>query len=567
MDENKQYLNPVRQHALLLIWSAVLLLPFLGAVHLFDWDEINFAESAREMLITGNYLTVQVDFEPFWEKPPFFFWLQALCMNLFGVNEFAARLPNAIAGILTLQALLFIGRKHLDQAMSLRWPLMYMASLTPFFYFKSGIIDPWFNLWIFGSIYQLYLSWESREKSLKHFALSGMFLGLAFLTKGPVAILLVGLSGLIWWAMHRFRYWFGFKHLLVLGLAMLLLPALWLAPEIHARGFWFLKTFIGYQIELFSQPVASHGQPWYYHAVVLLFGAFPASVLALPLLFRNQEGNLERWMRILFWVVLIVFSAVTTKIVHYSSLCFLPLSFLAARALERKPAGWNKVILLFIGFVLASLMIALPVLMTNDALRDSLKELIRDKQMQAALTIKGNWNLWMVIPGLILMTAWLTLSFVPRKKAIAVLFVLPIGYALSMRILVPAVEQHSQRPVIAFYQRVSEQKPYFVPYRFKTYAHLFYGRTAPLPSLDPLREYRRKWKVANGHQPDEVLTGEARKWLADAETQWLIKTELNRPVYFICLERKAHELQEYPELTEVFREGGYVGFGKVKGEQ
>ncbi len=62
--------------------SAILLfIPFLGSVHLFDWDEINFAESAREMIVSGNFSRVQIDFHPFWEKPPLFFWMQVLSMK------------------------------------------------------------------------------------------------------------------------------------------------------------------------------------------------------------------------------------------------------------------------------------------------------------------------------------------------------------------------------------------------------------------------------------------------------------------------------------------------------
>jgi 4-amino-4-deoxy-L-arabinose transferase-like glycosyltransferase len=82
--------------------SAFFFLPFLGKMHLFDWDEINFAESAREMIVSGNYSRVQIDFKPFWEKPPLFFWMQTLCMHIFGVTEFAARLPNAIMGFISL---------------------------------------------------------------------------------------------------------------------------------------------------------------------------------------------------------------------------------------------------------------------------------------------------------------------------------------------------------------------------------------------------------------------------------------------------------------------------------
>ena len=59
------------------IAAAVLLLfaPFLGGVHLFDWDEINFAEIAREIVLSGTYLSPQLNFQPFTEKPPLFMWL------------------------------------------------------------------------------------------------------------------------------------------------------------------------------------------------------------------------------------------------------------------------------------------------------------------------------------------------------------------------------------------------------------------------------------------------------------------------------------------------------------
>src|SRR5580698_1675321 len=90
------------RYMVIILLAALLFIPFLGHVHLFDWDEINFAESAREMIQTGNYFNVQINFVHFWEKPPLFFWLQVLSMKTFGVNEFAARFPNAVCGIVTL---------------------------------------------------------------------------------------------------------------------------------------------------------------------------------------------------------------------------------------------------------------------------------------------------------------------------------------------------------------------------------------------------------------------------------------------------------------------------------
>ncbi|MEI8103159.1 MAG: glycosyltransferase family 39 protein, partial [Chlorobium sp.] len=133
----------------IVFFASLLFIPGLGMVHLFDWDELNFAESAREVLVSGNYFTVQINFEPFWEKPPLFIWMQALSMKLFGINEFAARLPNALCGITTLLVLFNAGRRVKDSRFGLLWMLLYLSSVLPFFYFRTGIIDPWFNLFIF----------------------------------------------------------------------------------------------------------------------------------------------------------------------------------------------------------------------------------------------------------------------------------------------------------------------------------------------------------------------------------------------------------------------------------
>ncbi|HMD68053.1 MAG TPA: glycosyltransferase family 39 protein, partial [Chitinivibrionales bacterium] len=104
---------------LILTAGIFFFIPFLGAAHLFDWDEINFAEAAREMLVTHNFLQVQINFQPFWEKPPLFFWLQAASMTVFGVNEFAARFVNALCGIVTLLVVYRIGRSVFDRRFGL----------------------------------------------------------------------------------------------------------------------------------------------------------------------------------------------------------------------------------------------------------------------------------------------------------------------------------------------------------------------------------------------------------------------------------------------------------------
>jgi len=177
------------RYFLIILFSAILFLPFLGHVHLFDWDEINFAESAREMIFSGDYLRIQIDFQPFWEKPPFFIWMQAASMKLFGVNEYAARFPNAIMGILTLVTLFYAGKRIINERVAFWWVLLYAASWLPHFYFKSGIIDPTFNFFIFLAFFQMHLLRYGADK-FKHAAYAGLFLGTAILTKGPVAAVL-----------------------------------------------------------------------------------------------------------------------------------------------------------------------------------------------------------------------------------------------------------------------------------------------------------------------------------------------------------------------------------------
>src|SRR6201995_3578031 len=183
---------------LIALFAALLFIPFLGRVHLFDWDEINFAECSREMIKMDDYTRVYVNFKPFWEKPPMFFWMQGTAMKLFGITEFAARFPNALCGIVTLVVVFLCGSRIYDRKFGILWTLAYAGSLFPNMYFKSGIIDPWFNLFTFLSLYFFILYYWKRNgfdhpgvkrSQVFYVVASGLFMGLAVLTKGQVALM------------------------------------------------------------------------------------------------------------------------------------------------------------------------------------------------------------------------------------------------------------------------------------------------------------------------------------------------------------------------------------------
>lgn len=197
-------LNHIFKHLNRPVWipllAALFFIPGLGAVHLFDWDEVNFAEVSREMILMKDYLRIHINFLPFWEKPPLFFWLQSLSMQLFGIGEFAARLPNAVCGVLTLPILFHIGQHLFGRRMAWLWVGAYFGSVLPHLYFRSGIIDPWFNLFIFLGLYFMILfHWRKNDFDAVPFKHSrwwyliagGLFAGLGLLTKGPVAFLVI----------------------------------------------------------------------------------------------------------------------------------------------------------------------------------------------------------------------------------------------------------------------------------------------------------------------------------------------------------------------------------------
>src|ERR1700704_5047183 len=92
------------------VW-AVLTLPSLGATSLWDIDEGLNAEAAREMLESGNWIVPSFNFQPRSAKPALLYWLQTASYRQFGVNEFAARLPSALAALAVVLLTYELGRR------------------------------------------------------------------------------------------------------------------------------------------------------------------------------------------------------------------------------------------------------------------------------------------------------------------------------------------------------------------------------------------------------------------------------------------------------------------------
>ena len=166
-------------------------------------------------------------------------------MKIFGINEFAARFPNVICGILSLMILYYLGRKIYGHRFGLLWILSYGAAILPFFFFKSGIIDPWFNLFIFIGIawFIFYLDPERQKSRLRNLVLSAVFFGLAVLTKGPVALLIFLLCFLVFLVLKRFRISTSLVHVALFILVLALVGGSWFLYQAASGNCRFYKGF------------------------------------------------------------------------------------------------------------------------------------------------------------------------------------------------------------------------------------------------------------------------------------------------------------------------------------
>lgn len=529
-------------HWITALISLLLFIPFLGNVHLFDWDEINFAEAAREMVITGDWLRVHIDYAPFWEKPPLFIWLQAIAMSLFGINEFAARLPNALIGVFTLQVLLYLGRKIHSLEFGLWWVLAYAGSFLPHFYCKSGIIDPLFNLAIFLSVY--FLHQALKQEHVKHSVYAGIATGIAVLTKGPVGFLLPSLVGITMLLLQRNFTVFVMKSILSYVSLSILVASLWFGVEYFINGSWFIEEFILYQIRLLTTGDAGHSQPLYYHFVIVLIGCFPASVYAIfgfRSAWKQDKHNFSRWMIVLFFTVMILFSLVQTKIVHYSSLAYYPVAYLAAFVITNFLKNRNKTIIPFISVysllsvVWVGLFSAIWYIGTHIEFIISITK--RDFE-KANLSAPVVWNGYEIIVPIVLALGILSSFFLLRKHkyihSIALGFIAVIlAISIFLPLVAPKIEGYTQRSILEFYQKTSTENCYVQPIFYKTYSHLFYGN----------RRYNQSAASKN------MSPGEFEEWLKSGI--------IDKPVYFVAKVHDKHHLEAI-QGAELY--GSYYGF-------
>ncbi len=286
-----------------LLFAGLTRLLTLGAYPLFDTTESRYAEIAREMVATNNWITPQFDYgTPFWGKPPLSSWATAIFLKAFGVNEFAARFSSLLfaVGIVWLTYRLALRRQNRDFAIT----ACVILSTSVLFYVAGGSVmtDP---ALAFGTTLSMVSFWlaVTDETARGRFWGYLFFIGLAIglLAKGPVAIVLTMVPIAIWVAVknqwkptwQRLPWIIG--SLLAMGIAL----PWYLAAEKATPGFleyfiigehWKRFTVSGWKGDLYGKGHSTpHGTIWLYW----ILATFPWCFVFFEFLLRNGRKNSE----------------------------------------------------------------------------------------------------------------------------------------------------------------------------------------------------------------------------------------------------------------------------------
>ena len=272
----------------------------LGALALLGPDEPRYAEVAREMFATGDYISPRLCGCLWFEKPALFYWLAAGSYHIFGVGEFAARAPSALAATFTA---LFLGRvlwRSGSPRLGVVVPLVLMSSGLFIGYARAATPDMLLAASMTVAIISGYFIAIAKADGdrLKWLLVCAAAAALSVLAKGLVGIvLLVPILG-VYFAITgnlrsvRWQTWAA-------GLAVLLIvTAIWYLPVTIKHGWAFIdQFFIDHHFRRYVSNRFSHRQPFYFYPALAVYGLAPWSFFLFAAVVRIRRLRPRRDIR------------------------------------------------------------------------------------------------------------------------------------------------------------------------------------------------------------------------------------------------------------------------------
>ncbi|MDJ0598803.1 MAG: glycosyltransferase family 39 protein [Crocosphaera sp.] len=338
----------------LFLISFIAFIVNLGSIGLMDKTEPMFVEAARQMLITGDWVTPYWNGETRFDKPPLTYWLVGLSFQLFGINEWGARIPSSLAaiavvilGFYTLKNFGFSRAKEVSRKPTKLWFSAWIGAgiiaLNPFWiaWGRTGVSDMFLSSGIALALLSFFLGYGYSETNAKsYFGLSiarwwyiayWVFMALGVLAKGPVALVLPGLTVIVF-LLYVGRFIEVVKETpWLLGISSFLLISVpWFVLVTLEHGQEYINTFFGlHNVQRFTSVVSRHPGAWYYYIPVIMVGLLPWSIYLPLAIAKLKVWQRQKWVNssrtthlgifCLCWflVVLIFFSSSVTKLAGY----------------------------------------------------------------------------------------------------------------------------------------------------------------------------------------------------------------------------------------------------------
>ena len=370
--------------SLLILLSLLLFFYRLGALSLFDADEPAFAEAAREMLLSGDYITPHFNFQPRFDKPILWYWLIILAYKGFGIGEFAARCWSATFATGLVVTIYLFGRQVLSPRGALIAALAFAANVGTAILARAAVTDMALTFFVTLALVCFFSAVRAADSARRQGLLLIAYpaMALAVLTKGPIGLLiplfiiglLVMIRGRVGASLSRLRLLTGFPLF-----AAIALP--WYLLVFNANGWDFVQGFlVKHHLVRYTGVISGHGGPIYYFLPVVVIGFFPWSGM-LPKAFGElwsargrlrgdltprEELLLFGWLW--FGVTFLFFSLSGTKLPSYIFPAFPALALLAGAAGETLLEGeghagkWGTSFDWLVGGIGVSLSVALVLL-------------------------------------------------------------------------------------------------------------------------------------------------------------------------------------------------------------
>ncbi len=335
---------PVLSLALLLAIAGCLFFIGLGRLPLIEPDEARNAEVAREMLVSGKWITPHYDTLTYLDKPPVFFWTIAGAFRCFGVSARTARLPSAAFGLATVFLIWVVARRMFGERRAFYAGLVFATSPLAFGLARFVIFD--MPLVFFESL-AIFFMWLSKQRSFNRSldAAAGAAMGIATLIKGPVGFLIPLLTLIAFQALIGKFKELRKAHWLTGGAAFLAVTLPWFItvsqrhPSFPKYAFW-TESWVRYTS---GGGMHRTGGLWYYIPVYLV-GFFPWSCFLLAGVITRIRNWRELWqdsrrteLYLATWavVVFVFFSISHSQLPEYFLPALVPLGLLTARVWPR----------------------------------------------------------------------------------------------------------------------------------------------------------------------------------------------------------------------------------------